>query len=48
MEFESLLKLMVHKNASDLFITAGVAPSLKVNGKIGPVTQATLTPIQAK
>ena len=48
MEFESLLKLMVHKNASDLFITAGVAPSLKVNGKISPVTQATLTPIQAK
>ncbi|MFK5913347.1 MAG: PilT/PilU family type 4a pilus ATPase [Woeseiaceae bacterium] len=48
MEFESLLKLMVHKNASDLFITAGVAPSLKVNGKIGPVTQATLTPLQAK
>lgn len=48
MEFESLLKLMVHKNASDLFITAGVAPSLKVNGKIAPVTQATLTPIQAK
>jgi twitching motility protein PilU len=48
MEFESLLKLMVHKNGSDLFITAGVAPSMKVNGKIGPVTQATLTPIQAK
>ena len=48
MEFESLLKLMVHKNASDLFITAGVAPSFKVNGKIAPVTQATLTPIQAK
>jgi len=48
MEFESLLKLMVHKNGSDLFITAGVAPSLKVNGKIAPVTQATLTPIQAK
>lgn len=48
MEFESLLKLMVHKNGSDLFITAGVAPSLKVNGKIAPVTQASLTPSQAK
>lgn len=48
MDFESLLKLMVHKNASDLFITAGVAPSLKINGKITPVTQATLTPSQAK
>ncbi|MDR9437628.1 MAG: PilT/PilU family type 4a pilus ATPase, partial [Thiohalophilus sp.] len=48
MDFESLLKLMVHKNASDLFITAGVAPSMKVNGKIMPVTQATLTPGQAE
>jgi twitching motility protein PilU len=48
MEFDSLLKLMVHKNASDMFITAGVAPSLKINGKITPVTQATLTPGQAE
>ncbi|MBI1423545.1 MAG: PilT/PilU family type 4a pilus ATPase [Gammaproteobacteria bacterium] len=48
MDFNSLLKLMVHKKASDLFITAGVAPSLKINGKIAPVTQATLTPVQAR
>ncbi len=48
MDFEQLLKLMVHKNASDLFITAGVAPSLKIHGKITPVTQATLTPAQAR
>jgi twitching motility protein PilU len=48
MDFDALLKLMVHKNASDLFITAGVAPSMKVNGKIAPVTQATLTPSQAR
>ena len=48
MDFESLLKLMVHKNASDLFITAGVAPSLKVNGKLAPVTQGTLTPTQSR
>jgi len=48
MDFDSLLKLMVHKNASDLFITAGIAPSLKVHGKITPVSQASLTPIQAK
>ncbi|MCW9023792.1 MAG: PilT/PilU family type 4a pilus ATPase [Gammaproteobacteria bacterium] len=48
MDFDSLLKLMVHKNGSDLFITAGVAPSLKINGKITPVTQATLTPSQAE
>ena len=48
MDFESLLKLMVHKGASDLFITAGVAPSLKVNGKLAPVTQGTLTPTQSR
>jgi len=48
MEFESLLKLMVQKNASDLFITAGMAPSLKINGKLTPVTKTSLTPSQAK
>ena len=48
MEFESLLKLMVHKKASDMFITAGAAPSLKINGKLTPVTQGTLTPAQSK
>jgi len=48
MEFESLLKLMVQKNASDLFITAGMPPSLKMNGKLTPVTKNTMTPAQAK
>jgi len=48
MEFDQLLKLMVHKNASDLFITAGIPPSMKVNGQIAPVTKASLTPDQAK
>ena len=47
MDFDSLLKLMVQKNASDMFITAGMAPSLKVNGKITPVTKNSLTPGQA-
>jgi len=47
MDFDSLLKLMVQKNASDLFITAGMAPTLKVNGKITPVTKNSLTPGQA-
>jgi twitching motility protein PilU len=35
---------MVEKGASDLFITAGVAPSIKVHGRIVPVTTAPLTP----
>ncbi|HEY9148353.1 MAG TPA: PilT/PilU family type 4a pilus ATPase [Gammaproteobacteria bacterium] len=48
MDFDSLLKLMVHKNSSDLFITAGIPPSMKVNGKIMPVSKGSLTPDQAR
>ena len=48
MDFTSLLKLMVHKGGSDLFITAGMPPSMKVNGKIKPVSETTLTPEQAR
>ncbi len=48
MDFEQLLKIMVEKGASDLFITAGVAPSLKVNGRIVPVTKQALSPEQAR
>ncbi|HET6546419.1 MAG TPA: PilT/PilU family type 4a pilus ATPase [Rhodanobacteraceae bacterium] len=47
-DFSSFLKLMVHKKASDLFITAGVPPSMKVNGRIAPITQSALTPQQAR
>ncbi|MEO7014089.1 MAG: PilT/PilU family type 4a pilus ATPase, partial [Dokdonella sp.] len=32
----------------DLFITAGVAPSMKVNGRIAPITQTALTPQQSR
>ena len=48
MEFEELLKLMVQKGGSDLFITAGVPPSMKVNGKILPVTKTPLSPEQTR
>lgn len=34
MNFDFLLKLMVQKNASDLFITAGLPPSFRINGNI--------------
>jgi twitching motility protein PilU len=47
-DFTSFLKLMVHKKASDLFITAGVAPSMKVQGRIVPITQSPLSPQQAR
>jgi twitching motility protein PilU len=43
-DFFALLKLMVDKKASDLFITAGVPPSIKVNGKVIPVGKASLSP----
>jgi twitching motility protein PilU len=48
MDFEALLKLMVSKQASDLFITAGVAPSIKIHGKVVPVTQRALSPDKAR
>ena len=48
MEFEKLLRLMVEKGASDLFVTAGVAPSMKVHGKILPVTKTPLSPEQTR
>ncbi len=46
--FTSFLKLMVHKQASDLFITAGLPPSMKINGRIAPVTHNALTAQQSR
>ena len=39
-----LLRAMVSKNASDLFITAGFPPAIKINGKMTPVANQALTP----
>ena len=47
MDFDSLLKLMVHKKGSDVFIAVDASPSMKVNGRIVPVTQTKLTQDQA-
>lgn len=38
-----LLRLMLSKKASDLFITAGYPPAMKIDGKMTPVTQQQLT-----
>ncbi len=43
MDFNNLLKLVMEKQASDLFITVGMPPSIKVNGRITPVSKAKLT-----
>ncbi|TDJ18356.1 MAG: PilT/PilU family type 4a pilus ATPase [Gammaproteobacteria bacterium] len=38
-----LLKLMIEKEGSDLFITVGFPPAIKVHGKITPVSKTQLT-----
>jgi twitching motility protein PilU len=43
-----LLRLMIAKNSSDLFITAGFPPAMKIDGKMTPVTNQTLTAQQCK
>ncbi|WP_231758819.1 PilT/PilU family type 4a pilus ATPase [Microbulbifer elongatus] len=48
MEIERLLQLVTEKGASDLFITAGVPASIKLHGKIVPVTTSPLTPEKAR
>ena len=48
MDFNALLELMVSKKASDLFITAGLPPSVKVSGRIMPVTKTALSNEQAE
>ncbi len=47
-DFDKLLKVVVEQGASDLFITAGLPPSIKVSGKMVPMSKTALTPEQAK
>ncbi|MBL8527289.1 MAG: PilT/PilU family type 4a pilus ATPase [Burkholderiales bacterium] len=39
-----LLRVMVSKKASDLFITSGFPPAFKVDGKVTPISNQTLSP----
>ena len=39
-----LLRLMTSKGGSDLFITAGFPPAMKIDGKMTPVSSQALTP----
>ena len=48
MELESMLRTMVDNKASDLFITAGIPPSIKVDGALKPITQEALSPEKAR
>lgn len=47
-DLTSFLKLMAQQKASDLFITCGMPPALKVQGRIAPITQEVLTPQQSR
>jgi twitching motility protein PilU len=43
-----LLRLMLGKKASDMFITAGFPPAMKIDGKLTPVSQQVLSAQQAR
>lgn len=47
-DFDKLLKVVVEQGASDLFITAGLPPSMKVSGKMMPMSKTPLMPDQAR
>ncbi len=48
LDIRELLKFTVEKNATDLLITAGVAPSLKINNKVTRLQCPSLTPGQVE
>jgi len=43
-----LLQLMVQKEASDMFFTAGARPSMKIDGHLRPISLPELTPESAR
>ncbi|MCC5869085.1 MAG: PilT/PilU family type 4a pilus ATPase [Gammaproteobacteria bacterium] len=44
---QNLLKRMIDSNGSDLFITAGFPPAIKIDGEIKPAADRPLTPEQS-
>lgn len=48
MDFESFLKVMMHRKASDLFITLDREPSIKVDGALQPLTSNKLSREQVR
>ncbi len=48
MDFNGILKLMGEKKASDLFITVGMPPSIKVHGRISPISKGRLNEEQTR
>ncbi|MCU0736401.1 MAG: PilT/PilU family type 4a pilus ATPase [Methylotetracoccus sp.] len=48
MDFGSILKIMTHKKASDLFVTVDRAPSIKVDGALQPLSSTKLSRDQVR
>ena len=44
MELKDLLKVMIEKDGSDLFLTTGAPPSMKAMGRLMPMTEKALPP----
>jgi len=47
-EFEQFLELLVERGGSDLFISTGVPPSIKINGEITALSDTPLNPEQTR
>jgi len=47
-DFTQLLKVMVERDASDLFVTAGARPTIKADGTLKPLTKESLKPSQSR
>jgi twitching motility protein PilU len=43
-----LLRALIARKGSDLFITAGFPPAMKVDGKVTPVSQQSLSPVHSQ
>jgi twitching motility protein PilU len=48
MELNDLLRIMIEKEGSDLFLTTGAPPSMKAHGKLVPMTDKPLPPGASK
>ncbi|WP_036229835.1 PilT/PilU family type 4a pilus ATPase [Marinobacterium jannaschii] len=48
MDFTQLLKVMVDREGSDLFVTAGARPTLKVDGTLKPITREAVSAQQTR
>ena len=47
-DLDALLRLMVEYKASDLFVTVGLPPSIKIDGLIRMLSKESMTPVQVR